>query len=72
MKKTSKLSLNPSTIRILGGATLTLASGGISGRFGCNMTHEVCDQPTFHGCEVSNAAICNTGSCNSLACSQDC
>ncbi|MEJ7602026.1 MAG: hypothetical protein WKG01_29285 [Kofleriaceae bacterium] len=67
MKKTSKLALNPSTIRVLSGDLLTHASGGISGRMGCNFSNEGCD-PTFNTCDISYAPICNTGSCNSLAC----
>jgi hypothetical protein len=70
MKKTKKLSINRETLRTLTLSSMNDIVGGISGPKGCNFTDNACD-PTFNTCPESGQG-CNTGTCNSLACSQGC
>jgi hypothetical protein len=71
MKKTNKLSINRETLRTLALSSMNGVMGGISGPKGCNFTVQACD-PTFNTCPISGRPNCDTGSCNSLACSQGC
>ena len=70
MKKAKKLSINRETLRTLNLSSMNGVVGGISGPKECNFSIQACE-PSFNTCPISGMG-CDTGSCNSLACSQEC